>query len=419
MATRTVGPSGKDHTTIQAAFDASSAGDFIDVYAGTYTDTRSVTNAGGQRDVIVHVNKSGTSGNPITIRAVEAGVILDGGGTANAAFSMHQRQYITIDGFEITNFTLVGEADNGYGIIEVQDYGSGSNAFVTIQNNNIHDNACDADSTDHACINLPGCGAVTVSNNYLNFYSNGTQRGSGVRGNDCSTVTVEDNIIIDPYTGIYFSQSVHNHIYRRNYVRNAKLPGIWSRSGRNCLIYANVCEFISGSRAGIQAGILLNDNTDASAISDEFSFVLHNTSIGYDYGIYIYAQNGATVANNILKGNGTGFAVAEASQGHVFHHNCLHGNGAQFAENGSSYNTGSNVTSDPLFVASGDKPSPYYRLQATSPCIGMGDASIADGLDYDGNTISTSPDMGAFEFQGAVASGPLKVLRLRRLRRVA
>jgi hypothetical protein len=403
-----VGP-GKEFSTIQAALDSFSGGGIINVYPDTYTDTRSVTNAGGQRTVVVNVNRSGSSAlNPIYIRAIGAGVILNGGGTANAAFNMHQKQYVVIEGFEITNFTLVGKATNGYGLIEVQDYGAGSNANVIIEDCYIHDNDCTAGGTDWACINTPGCGAVTITNNYLNF-SPTVQKGSGVRGNDASSVICEDNIIINPHTGIYYSQAVHNHIYRRNYVQNARLAGLWNRSGRNCLMESNVVEFISGSKESIQAGLFLNDNTDASAISNENSQIINNTSIGNMMGIEMYEQTGTTIANNIVV-NSTDAAIyinEDASMGVSIRNNCFFNNAHLYLSSDfggyspvweSTYVDGGNITSNPLFVASGDKPTPYYNLQSGSPCRNAGDNLLLGHTDINGATIDSTPDMGAAQF---------------------
>lgn len=70
MTTRTVGPSGKDHTTIQAAVVAASNGDTIAIYAGTYTQA-------GTGPVV----DGDTYATGLTIQAMEAGVILDGQST--------------------------------------------------------------------------------------------------------------------------------------------------------------------------------------------------------------------------------------------------------------------------------------------------------------------------------------------------
>lgn len=71
MATITVGPSGRDYTTIQDAVGAAANGDTIAIYAGTYTRAGTVPIVDGPS-----VSRTG-----IWLRPMEAGVILDGQNT--------------------------------------------------------------------------------------------------------------------------------------------------------------------------------------------------------------------------------------------------------------------------------------------------------------------------------------------------
>jgi hypothetical protein len=96
-ATRTVDDSGgKDHLTIAACITAAQAGDFCDIYAGTYNEN-------------VATARAGALGSRITFRGVEANVVFTGTFTINHA-------YITISGIDgmvgsstaFTNIVTVG-----------------------------------------------------------------------------------------------------------------------------------------------------------------------------------------------------------------------------------------------------------------------------------------------------------------------
>ena len=56
-----------------------------------------------------------------------------------------------------------------------------------------------------------------------------------------------------------------------------------------------------------------------------------------------------------------------------------------------------NVTGDPKFIAMGEVPDPYLRLQDGSPCR---DTGVDEGFPYTGS----APDIGAYEWNGAAAT---------------
>jgi len=124
-----------------------------------------------------------------------------------------------------------------------------------------------------------------------------------------------------------------------------------------------------------------------------------------------------TIKNNIVYGNGLGYFISsefDDSYGNVVNNNLYFapaGRSVRFLWNGveysslSSYQTGTgNDTagqfSDPRFV---NLATPDLHLQATSPAIDHGDASVltAGELDYDGNARNqgAAPDQGAYEHQ--------------------
>ena len=118
-------------------------------------------------------------------------------------------------------------------------------------------------------------------------------------------------------------------------------------------------------------------------------------------GLQINSGTTATVKNNIIYGFDTGF----------------HDNGGTVtADYNLVYNAGSNnwsglsqgtnsLTSDPLFI---DRSSNNFRLQATSPAINVG-TSVGETLDYLGNNIFGTPDIGAYEIQSLLSPSTVSI----------
>lgn len=110
----------REYTNIEAAISAANSTDTIMVFAGTYAG--------------FNVTKSGNSASqPLTIKAAEAGVILNRRGSASdSIIRITNASYITIDGFRVTNSdgTSLGVAARG---------ANGNNPMrgLTISNNDV------------------------------------------------------------------------------------------------------------------------------------------------------------------------------------------------------------------------------------------------------------------------------------------
>jgi hypothetical protein len=123
--------------TIQACASVAQSGQTCAVYPGTYNER-------------VNVSNSGTSASPITFRAASATK------PVVRAFSLSNKSYITIDGFELTHRAMTHESTlNAY----ASAYVSGGTG-VRITNNFIHD-------TDGPCTSFENLSFLTISGNTL------------------------------------------------------------------------------------------------------------------------------------------------------------------------------------------------------------------------------------------------------------
>jgi hypothetical protein len=155
-------------------------------------------------------------------------------------------------------------------------------------------------------------------------------------------------------------------------------------------------------------------NADNCKITNNTLFKNGTISWGADISILHNTHNNI-IKNNILYGNGQGHFIYSDfvdSSGNVVNNNLYFapaGLSVRFMWNGVEYyslssyqagtgNDGASQFADPLFV---NLTTPDLHLQATSPAIGHGDASVlATGeLDYDGNLRNQggAPDQGAYE----------------------
>jgi hypothetical protein len=418
----TVG-SGKTFSTIQAAVNAvtNGAGGIIEVYPGTYSDTRTVTpHSSAPRTTVVDVNKSGNSSNRLIIRGMGPSTILNGLNSTNEAFTINQRQYVTIEFLEMTNFRLTGGlSDNGqYGIVSMCNFGGSFTGNNTVQDCNFHDSVCPTDTTDFACVNVTQSNA-TIRRNYMRFNTAGgtQQQGSGVRGSASTGHIIDQNTIEWCHQGVYFSQACHDMFYTRNYVISPYLSGLWSRASLRTTMYGNVVEHAPGApRTGTHGAYFMNDNVDSNPTDgdwlNENHYCAHNIAIGTGILFYIYANMGIQCVNNIALNCGSSFYVNESfsNKGHSFRYTLSHNVPNLYTADGS--NGGNNpvwpgtyvsnpLSGNPLIQGTGAKASPYFRVVAGSPAIGAGDPAVLKMLDYDGVLVGSSPTVGAFQTLGS------------------
>lgn len=173
----------------------------------------------------------------------------------------------------------------------------------------------------------------------------------------------------------------------------------------NCVITGN-----SGSSAGgLGAGsakhcVFVGNSSSGGAGAADGTAQLYNCLIVNNTGDTAGAVDDATLYNCTVSGNsGTIGGLKNATA----YNTISYGNTgdpddmlADYYSCGSGYTGTGSITSDPLFIGSGD-----YRLQAGSPCINAGTNSTWTTLtdtDLDGNKrrwpANGQTDMGAYEF---------------------
>lgn len=189
-------------------------------------------------------------------------------------------------------------------------------------------------------------------------------------------------------------EGVSAPVIESNVMRNTNCGGGWSSVIRvrdtaapaihNNLIVDN----------GECHGVYIHDTADSAAL------VVNNTLIGNEEALVVPGAAraaGAYVGNNIVAGNRIGFrAVTDCGLSCPNFRNNLVYNSmlADYANTQNLEGVDGNISGDPLFV---DPANDDYSLQAESPAVGAGDPANAPDDDFNGDSRSGTPDMGAFE----------------------
>lgn len=234
-ATLTVG-AGKTYATIQAAIDAASSGDTIDVYTGIYQE---------DLDLWKHnlVLRSADGPGKAEIR----------GNGAMAVVSIPSDFGVTVDGFKITQ----GVGDS-YGIYHA---GGVPTSPVTITNNTIGGFSGSGEYGFYASWGYMENTTFTFTNNTINECDTGVY----VYGFDACVIRINDNTVTDCSTGMYLQE----------FDENSFDPG----RGADAEVKGNTVTL--GSSFSGTYGIYLCCPEKTTHLSD-------NTVQGdYDYGIYI------------------------------------------------------------------------------------------------------------------------------------
>lgn len=420
-ATREVG-SGQTYATIQAAHDAADAGDTINIHAGTYTETVTVSknNMTIQRngsDSVVLTGRIvlGTT-QGVTIDGIEItgwgnshGIILGssgGGGTGLTVrnCTIHREGAYTSSGYagiytrRSTNIALhnntIYNCDIGIEVISGNSTNTTYATGVRIYSNTIHDNATDG---------------MEVHGQYFSIYSNiiysnmnadwATKHPDGIQllaatsdgQTDCQNVKIYGNII-------------YNHT--QNIFAESKTSGE-SSAVQNLYIYNNLLYQESGTVNGVAL-----DDQDLVNINLKYADTayVYNNTLGRSKATSVRIRNskdGTILVKNNIFANTLGIGITVEATDDIpangMDYNLYYTTGNAIVWGANNYaslalfqaavaNQEVNGESGDLkFVSSSD-----YRIQSDSPAVGAGtDLSATFTTDILGLQRNTW-DIGAY-----------------------
>ncbi|MGO4495083.1 right-handed parallel beta-helix repeat-containing protein [Paenibacillus sp. 2RAB27] len=422
-------------------------GSTIIVRGGTYNITSTIS-----------VTTSGTSGNPIIIKAYpgETPVISGQNTYPNHSLSLQTVTYtgpnVTNDGVTYYNgqqFTLswnpLMSITANYitidGLALTQSYGAGMYAGnsgatryhdIIIRNSNIHENRGEAiqlENVDYFTLDgnrvwenanfgrfsrlssemnwpliimIRGSAYGTIKNNTI--YDNwGEGVGFWYNTHD---VVLEDNVIYDNYALEVYVDKAHDVIIQRNLIYNTG-NAIYFRGGGPSMGIAIADEPFQNFTAGYNRKIINNFlkgnsknftywNTGlATGTRLDNDIIAGNTFID-STSTNIFITGGANHVNTKIENN-----IFRSNTGTL--QNVDQNSGLIFANNcwssavsGVASNV-NDVIGDPLLVGGTFGPD-YFKLQGTSPCIAKGKNNLIDvAEDYFKNVRSNPPSIGGYE----------------------
>ena len=204
-----------------------------------------------------------------------------------------------------------------------------------------------------------------------------------------------------------------------------------TQSANNVAIVNFRIEVGQGTGSGLEAGIIIYGGSeprgieicnnvlfgnDAGVIPQNTSpFVINNTFVFNQYGLYVATGSQGTFRNNIFYGNGTGIHVFTGSAS-TADHNLFYLNTADLT-GAATCTIGCIFGADPLLT---NIPNHNFHIQAGSPAIDTGSATGAPSFDFDfgsrpqdgdGNGTAID-DIGADEVgvRGTVGSNVVKLV---------
>ncbi len=303
--TITVGPTGCDYSSIQAAIDSASSGDTIEVRAGTYMENLTI-------------------GKSLTLKGINPQqVILKSTTAGKAAMHIAGLAVVTVEGITITGVKKLAGAEGCGEAVGVSVEGQ---AKATFQNSRITDNTpCTgivvADSAQvfiqaNSIVSGNRWGVVIFGRANIAIQNseilNNEYIGVQVAGSAGSEITIQNNEISYNGTGIYVSESAEATI-RGNIITNSAWHGIELREYAKATIRDNT---ITGS----ECGIYIWDSAQATIQDNTISGIEHA-------GIHMWDSSQATIQNNTITGSECGIYIGDSAQAEINGNRIINNNG--------------------------------------------------------------------------------------------
>ena len=404
--------------TIQKAVDTLTAGETVNIRAGTYNEHVLLTRSGSQGQFITFAAYPGESA---TVDAEGLAIDEEGG-----VFEIDGLSFIRIAGLRIVNSSGAGILTNQASDIYIEGnytYNTVSSGIGVWRSHNtiIDGNEVELANNDgeQECITVAGTDGFEVRNNHVHHSGPGTRGGEGIDVKDGSS------------NGMVYRNHVHDLPARLGIYIDA-----WDKHTYNIRVFQNIVHDVgdSGFTLASEAGGLLenihvfnniafHNKYDGITISGCCSylasehpmrnlFIINNTfyNNGWEeWGGGINSENveaqNVIIRNNIVSQNLLYQVFLEQgvpAKEYFIDHNLIYGYRNFEGElYGNEY-----VEGDPLFI----NPSVAdFHLGANSPAIDHCNASEAPTDDYDGNSRPQDGDqdsiaicdIGAYETQPA------------------
>lgn len=372
--TLTVGKSGAQYKTIQAAADASQPGDTILISAGTYREALKP--------------KSGASGQEIVYQAAPgARVVLDGNKTlksGNGLLNLDGKSWLKFDGIAVTKSPTHGVY--GYRVSHITftrcEVSSSSNgglvvlggSDIVVDGCDVHHNNDKGTSASHEAITLgEGSTRFDLRNNHVHD--------NGEEGIDAK---YDDNAA---------------GVIRNNLVHDNRGPNIYVDSSSGVEVSGNTTY---GAKESSKAGIAIAVEDYSSSRKAQNISIVNNVSYrNAGGGISFWKESSGTISgisivNNTIANNakpGIVGASEVSGSGNVVRNTIFAGNSSGI---GGPFSSDHNLTSDPGFV---DPGNGNYHLREGSTAIDTGSATGAPAADRDGiaRPQGNGYDVGAYE----------------------
>ena len=444
--------------TVQSAVNAySGTGNTILLHAGTITASSCTPSpTEGSAAVNITSSKSGAAGAYNVIKAANDGAVSVSSGGCNYQVFV-SGSYIQLGGLGTgEGFTLLGNATlasciDGFPANGVVSFSHGATDGRVYGVNFLANTAYAGPAGDVGCGQLVAIGSGATNHHFANNTMRMGNLNGGIKVNapgnigthDCdnfasdwiTNVTIENNVFLHDNSDVTNGNTTRKFmvggekwkdiVIRNNYWRYgtaaSSVPGdhgaLTMRSACRLLDQNNYVEYY-GATGGNGIFYSFTGGTGDTITNNRNKF----------YNNTIYGGNGAAIAmyiagseneamNNLIYSTsvgGIGTAIRTpnptcTSNRVTLGYNSTFNFNTPFSTCPSDTLLGNNVTANPLLNLSGNKPTPFFQLQAgtgtcpnaTCPLINAGcpNATCPNNptTDYDGQTRSSPPDIGADE----------------------